>query len=121
MELIICEKPSQARLFSEALSKHLNINFKNENGALTSPNIVITYAVGHLLQLANPALYNPKFKQWRLEDLPILPDQFKLQINEQTKKQFNIIKALISKAKILALRPNDNIFKSMVFLENIKW
>ena len=116
MQLTICEKPSQARYCSEALSKHLNINIKNENGGLTSPNIVITYAVGHLLQLANPALYNPKFKQWRLEDLPILPDQFKLQINEKTKKQFNIIKALISKAKILynatdAEREGELIFR----------
>lgn len=69
--LIIAEKPSAARAIADALG-----GFKAGRGCLTSPEYVLTWAAGHLVQLADAELYDPRYKRWRLEDLPIIPERF---------------------------------------------
>ena len=71
MKLIICEKPAQAREYSNVLSKYTNSEFKKEDGYyINSNNIIISYAIGHLIELAYPELYDQKYKAWKMEDLP---------------------------------------------------
>ena len=72
--LLIAEKPS----VGQDLARVLKGPFQKKEGWLEGPEHVVTWAVGHLVQLAEPDEYDKKFKRWRMEDLPIVPDRFKL-------------------------------------------
>ena len=88
--LVIAEKPSVARDLASALPG----SFKNSKDKtyLEGDEYVVTWAVGHLVGLAEPDLYDPKLKKWRFADLPIIPDEFKLVPNdERAKKQLHAI------------------------------
>ncbi len=87
--LIIAEKPSVGR----DLARVLPGSFTKGEGFLEAPDHIITWAVGHLVQLADPDEYDAKFKKWRMADLPIVPDRFKLVVrDERSKKQMNVVK-----------------------------
>jgi DNA topoisomerase-3 len=87
--LVIAEKPSVGR----DLARVLPGPFEKKEGYLESPEHVVTWAVGHLVQLAEPDEYDPKFKKWRMADLPIVPDRFKLVVrDERSRKQMTVIK-----------------------------
>jgi DNA topoisomerase III len=91
--LVIAEKPSVGRdlvrVFPGAFTKQ---GGKGEE-YLEGPEHVVTWAVGHLVQLADPDEYDDKFKKWRMADLPIVPDRFKLVVrDERSKKQMNLVK-----------------------------
>ena len=87
--LIIAEKPSVGR----DLARVLPGSFTKSEGYLEGPEHIITWAVGHLVQLADPDEYDAKFKKWRMADLPIVPDRFKLVVrDERSKKQMNVVK-----------------------------
>ena len=67
--------------------------FTKHEGYLEGPEHVVTWAVGHLVQLADPDEYDDRFKKWRMADLPIVPDRFKLVVrDERSKKQMNVVK-----------------------------
>ena len=86
--LVIAEKPS----VGTDLARVLKGPFKKGEGVLEGPEHVITWAVGHLVQLAEPDEYDPKFKRWRMEDLPIVPDRFKLVVrDERSRKQMSVV------------------------------
>jgi DNA topoisomerase-3 len=86
--LVIAEKPSVGRDLTRALPGA----FQKHEGYLESESHVVTWAVGHLVQLAEPDEYDPKFKKWRMADLPIVPDEFKLVVrDERSRKQFTVI------------------------------
>jgi DNA topoisomerase-3 len=86
--LVIAEKPSVGRDLTRALPGA----FQKHEGFLESDSHVVTWAVGHLVQLAEPDEYDPKFKKWRMADLPIVPDEFKLVVrDERSRKQFTVI------------------------------
>jgi len=88
--LVIAEKPSVGR----DLARVLPGPFAKHEGALEGPEHVITWAVGHLVQLAEPDEYDPKFKRWRMADLPIVPERFKLVVrDERSKKQMSVVSA----------------------------
>jgi len=89
--LILAEKPSQA----QDIARGLDDNFERKDGYLESSKYIITWAYGHLVQLAEPHEYDERYKKWTLEDLPIIPDRFKYTILKDASKQFNIIKRLI--------------------------
>ncbi len=87
--LIIAEKPS----VGQDLAKVLPGAFTKGEGFLEGSEHVVTWAVGHLVQLADPDEYDDKFKKWRMADLPIVPDHFKLVVrDERSKKQMNVVK-----------------------------
>src|SRR4249919_2217364 len=87
--LVIAEKPSVGR----DLARVLPGPFAKHEGYLEGPEHVITWAVGHLVQLAEPDEYDAKFKKWRMADLPIVPDRFKLVVrDERSKKQMTVVK-----------------------------
>src|SRR5918999_173778 len=86
--LVIAEKPSVGRDLTRALPGA----FQKHEGYLESESHVVTWAVGHLVQLAEPDEYDPKFKKWRMADLPIVPDEFRLVVrDERSRKQFTVI------------------------------
>src|SRR5579863_6226832 len=87
--LVIAEKPSVGR----DLSKVLPGPFTKGEGVLEGPDHIVTWAVGHLVQLADPDEYDPKYAKWRMPDLPILPKKFKLVVrDERSKKQMTVVK-----------------------------
>jgi DNA topoisomerase-3 len=86
--LVIAEKPSVGR----DLTKALPGAFTKHEGYLESDTHVVTWAVGHLVQLAEPDEYDAKYKKWRMADLPIVPDSFKLVVrDERSRKQMTVI------------------------------
>ncbi len=98
--LVIAEKPSVGRDVAKVLSGP----FGKQEGFLEGPEHVITWAVGHLVQLAEPDEYDDRFKKWRMADLPIVPDRFKLVIrDERSKKQMNVIKRLLTRDDVTSV------------------
>src|ERR1700690_4407151 len=86
--LLIAEKPSVA----QDLARVLPGPFKKSEGFLEGPEHVVTYAVGHLVQLAEPEAYDAKYKSWRMPDLPIVPEHFKLVVrDERSRKQMTVV------------------------------
>ncbi|MFA5523419.1 MAG: DNA topoisomerase III [Tissierellales bacterium] len=85
--LVLAEKPSVAR----DIAKVLGCN-KKGNGYLEGDKHIITWALGHLVTLADPEEYDKRYKTWKLEDLPMLPSQLKLVVIKQTGKQFQTVK-----------------------------
>ncbi|MBA2517648.1 MAG: DNA topoisomerase 3 [Solirubrobacterales bacterium] len=86
--LVIAEKPSVGKDLAGVLPGP----FTKGEGYLESDSHVITWAVGHLVQLAEPDEYDPKFKKWKMADLPIVPDRFKLVVrDERSRKQMSVI------------------------------
>ena len=94
LTLVIAEKPSVGRdlvaVLPGAFTKH--------EGYLEGPEHIVSWAVGHLVQLADPDEYDERFKKWRMADLPIVPDRFKLVVrDERSKKQMNVVKRLLDR------------------------
>lgn len=85
--LVLAEKPSVGR----DLARVLNCN-KKGNGYLEGEKYIVTWALGHLVTLADPEAYDDKYKAWRIEDLPMLPSKMKLIVIKQSGKQFNAVK-----------------------------
>ncbi len=90
--LILTEKPSVARDFANALGVR-----GKKDGYLENEDYIITWAIGHLVELFEPQDYDPKWKKWRLENLPILPSRFQYKPIQKTRKQLDIICHLLSK------------------------
>lgn len=93
--LILAEKPSVAR----DIARVLNCNTKNK-GFIEGPKYIVTWALGHLVTLSEPDDYDQKLKQWRMEDLPMLPDKMKLKVIKQTSHQYQVVKALMQRGDI---------------------
>ncbi len=95
--LVIAEKPSVGR----DLARVLPGAFQKHDAYLEGPEHVVSWAVGHLVQLADPEEYDPKWKKWRMADLPIVPERFKLVVrDERSKKQMTAITKLLARDDI---------------------
>src|SRR5215207_5897382 len=95
--LVIAEKPSVGR----DLTKALPGAFAKHEGYLESDTHVVTWAVGHLVQLAEPDEYDAKYKKWRMADLPIVPDRFKLVVrDERSRKQMTVITRMLKREDV---------------------
>lgn len=93
--LILAEKPSVGR----DIARVLNCN-KKGNGCLEGSKYIVTWALGHLVTLADPESYDVKYKTWKLEDLPMLPERLKLTVMKKTGKQFNAVKSQINRKDV---------------------
>ena len=89
-KLIITEKPSVAREFAKAL----NQNMKSKDGYIESEDYIITWCVGHLVTMSYPDAYDEALKRWSMDTLPFIPTDYKYEIIENVKKQFQIVKSL---------------------------
>ena len=92
MKLFIAEKPSMAR----ELAKCLPDPHQRGNGCIRTGGGIVTWAYGHVLQQAEPQDYDPKYKRWNADDLPIIPKQWKLLVSLASKDQFKVITDLIA-------------------------
>src|SRR5918997_327303 len=92
MRLIITEKPSMGRDVAAALGAT-----RRGEGYLEGKDDIITWCIGHLVELDDPEAYDPKLKSWRMETLPIIPEEFKYHASERTRDQFNVIKTLMGR------------------------
>ena len=86
--VVLAEKPSVAR----DIARVLNCG-KKLNGALEGNQYVVTWALGHLVTLADPEEYDKKYKEWKIEDLPLMPKKMELVVIKQTAKQYQAVKA----------------------------
>lgn len=92
--LVLTEKPSVARDIARVLGCK-----KNGNGCISGDKYTITWALGHLITLADPEAYDDKYKSWRMEDLPMLPAKMKLNVIPQTSKQFKAVSHLLQSSE----------------------
>ncbi len=97
-KLVIAEKPSVA----QSIAKVIGAN-KREDGYLEGNGYIVSWCVGHLVELAPPEVYDEKYEKWRYADLPILPSDWKYQIASATKKQFGILKKLMERDDVSGL------------------
>lgn len=95
MRLFIAEKPSLGRAIADVLPKP---HQRGEGFIKCGIDDCVTWCIGHLLEPAEPEVYNPSFKQWRLDHLPIIPEQWKLNPKKNTEKQLKIVLKLIKQA-----------------------
>jgi len=86
--LVLAEKPSVARDIARVLGCH-----KNLPGAIEGSKYIVTWALGHLVTLADPEAYDKKFKEWNMSYLPMVPDKWELVVIKQTSKQYSQVKA----------------------------
>ena len=97
-KLVIAEKPSVAQSIAKVIGAD-----KREDGYLEGNGYIVSWCVGHLVELASPESYDEKYEKWRYEDLPILPSEWNYQIAEATRKQFGILKKLIEREDVTGL------------------
>lgn len=93
--IVIAEKPSVGRDIAKVL--HCN---KKGNGYMEGSKYVVTWAMGHLVSLADPECYGKEYKEWKLETLPIMPNPWKFEVLKQTGKQFQIVKTQLLRKDI---------------------
>ncbi|ARB76091.1 TPA: DNA topoisomerase III [Pasteurella multocida] len=98
MRLFIAEKPSLARAIADVLPKP---HQRGDGFIKCGADDYVTWCIGHLLEQAEPDAYDPKFKQWRLEHLPIIPEKWQLIPRKDVHKQLTIVEKLIHQADIL--------------------
>ncbi|MDR3600938.1 MAG: DNA topoisomerase III [Desulfosporosinus sp.] len=96
--LVLTEKPSVGR----EVAKILNCNQKG-NGCFVGSKYIVVWALGHLVTLADPELYDDKYKTWKMEDLPMLPAKMDLVVMKETSKQFGVVKNLMKSPEIVDL------------------
>lgn len=93
--LVLAEKPSVARDIARVLGCS-----RKGNGCLIGDKYIVTWALGHLVTLADPEAYDGKYKTWRMDDLPMLPQNMKLVVIGQTSKQFKAVSALLGSSEV---------------------
>ena len=91
-KVVLAEKPSVARDIARVLGCN-----KKGDGYLEGNNYIVTWALGHLVTLATPDQYDAKYKTWRMEDLPMLPNDLKTVVIKKTGKQFNAVKRQLTR------------------------
>ncbi|NMD69761.1 DNA topoisomerase III [Bacillus sp. DNRA2] len=93
--VVLAEKPSVARDIAGVLKCH-----KKGNGFLEGDKYIVTWALGHLVTLADPESYDEKYKTWKIEDLPMIPKDLKLVVIKQTSKQYNSVKSQLQRSDV---------------------
>ncbi len=95
MRLVIAEKPSVAM----SIAKVIGANIRKD-GYVEGNGYIVSWCVGHLVRMSSPDRYDKKYKKWRIEDLPIIPENYLYEVNNYTKKQFNILKKLMKDKRV---------------------
>ena len=95
MNLVICEKPSVAMSIAKVIGAT-----GRQNGYYEGGGYIVSWCVGHLIQMASPLAYDEKYSKWRLENLPIIPGKYKYEVVTATRGQFNTLKKLMNSKEI---------------------
>ena len=93
--LVLAEKPSVGREIARVLGCT-----KSENGYLEGGKYVVTWALGHLVTLADPEVYDKKYEKWQMQDLPMLPQNMKLVVIPESRKQYNVVSSLMKRSDV---------------------
>ena len=96
--LVIAEKPSVA----QSLAKNLSA-YQREDGYLEWNSCIVSWCLGHLVEYAPPEFYDEKYAKWQFEDLPIIPEVWKVQVSEDKKKQFEVLCSLMNREDVAYL------------------
>ena len=95
MKLVIAEKPSVAQSLARVIGAD-----KRQDGYLEGSGFLVSWCVGHLVELSAPERYDERFAKWRLEDLPILPECWLYEVAQTTRKQYQILKSLMERSDV---------------------
>jgi len=119
VQLYLCEKPSQAR----DIARVLGVRNKND-GCLQGNDTIVTWCFGHLLEMLAPDGYDPAYKRWQLDTLPIIPAQWKLEIRKEARKQYGIVQRLLKNATSVVIatdadREGETIAREV--LQQCRW
>jgi DNA topoisomerase-3 len=99
MKLYIAEKPSLGRAIADGLTSLLNKPHRKQQGYIELANgDVVSWCIGHLLEQAEPDAYNAAYKSWKLEHLPIVPQEWQLKAKSQTRSQLTVLRKLVRQA-----------------------
>lgn len=93
--LVIAEKPSVAQSYAKNLSA-----YKKQDGYMEGENCLVSWCLGHLAEYAQPEEYDERYAKWKFDDLPIIPEKWKLQVSADKKKQFSVLKDLMNREDI---------------------
>ncbi|VFT17548.1 DNA topoisomerase III [Pseudomonas aeruginosa] len=98
MRLFLCEKPSQGK----DIGRILGATQRGE-GCLNGSGVTVTWCIGHLVEAAPPEAYDEQLKRWSVEQLPIIPQHWRVEVKPKTATQFKVVKALLAKATHLVI------------------
>ncbi|WP_297185335.1 DNA topoisomerase III [uncultured Porticoccus sp.] len=98
MRVYLCEKPSQGKDIARVLGAR-----QRGNGCYTGSGITVTWCIGHLLETAPPEAYGEQYRRWSIEQLPIIPEHWRIEVKASTKAQFQIVKRIIGQANELVI------------------
>lgn len=122
MDLVIAEKPSVAISIAKVIGAT-----KKKDGYYEGNGYRVSWCVGHLIQMANPDSYDEKYAKWNMEDLPIIPSEYKYEVSKSTKKQFSVLKKLLNDKEVEnvinacdAGREGESIFRLVYNQANCK-
>ena len=122
MDLVIAEKPSVAISIAKVIGAT-----KKKDGYYEGNGYRVSWCVGHLIQMANPDSYDEKYAKWNMEDLPIIPSEYKYEVSKSTKKQFSTLKKLLNDKEVEnvvnacdAGREGESIFRLVYNQANCK-
>ena len=122
-KLFIAEKPSVAAEFAKALK----VPTGRKNGYLEGDSVIVTWCVGHLINMSYPEKYDEKFRRWSLDTLPFLPKEFKYEVIDGVKKQFETVSSLLNREDIDTIyictdsgREGEYIYRLVDMMANVK-
>ena len=121
VKLVVTEKPSAAMNIAAALGVK-----GRKDGCMEGNGWLISWCVGHLAELAEPAVYDPRYGKWRREDLPILPESWRFTISGKTRDQFDTLRELLRREDVSEVvnacdagREGESIFRTVYYLSLI--
>ncbi len=114
MRLFLCEKPSQGKDIGKVLGAT-----QRDNGCLKGPGVIVTWCIGHLVEAAPPEAYDAKLKYWSIEQLPIVPERWRVEVKPKTAAQFNVVKQLLAHATELVIATDADREGEMIAREII--
>jgi DNA topoisomerase-3 len=120
MKLFLCEKPSQAK----EIAPHVGARERGD-GCITGNGVIVTWAIGHLIEQAKPEYYNPELKSWNLAHLPVLPERWHMEIKDKTRSQYAVVSKLIREAAEIVIatdadREGEVIARELMQLNGFK-
>ena len=114
MRLFLCEKPSQAKDIATVLGIH-----QRGNGCYNNDAITVTWCIGHLVEAVSPEAYDERYKRWSIDELPIIPERWRVEPKASTAAQFTIVKQLLSKTHELVIATDADREGEMIAREII--
>ena len=114
MRLFLCEKPSQGKDIARVLGAG-----QRGNGCYSGSGIAVTWCIGHLIEAAEPEAYGEQYKRWSIDQLPILPDRWRVEVKPKTAAQFKIVQQLLAKAGELVIATDADREGEMIAREII--